>query len=69
MLVDSKHKHLTMQEIIKVALHQTESEHSFKIAFLAIIKELTLPNNSVFPTTQKSGLNLDFSMFISKAEP
>lgn len=44
MLVDSKHKHLTMQEIIKVALHQTESEHSFKIAFLAIIKELTLPN-------------------------
>jgi len=44
MLVDSKHKHLNMQQIIKIALHQTESEHTFKVAFLAIVKELTLPN-------------------------
>jgi hypothetical protein len=44
MLVNSKNKHLNMQEIIKIALRQTESEHSFKVAFLAIIKELTLPN-------------------------
>jgi len=44
-MVDSKREHLNMQDIVKIALQETESQHDFKVAFLSIVKELTLPNS------------------------
>ena len=44
MLVDSKHKHLTISEIIKTSLQETNSKYNFNSGFSLIMKELSLPN-------------------------
>jgi hypothetical protein len=44
MLIDSKHKHLNLQEIVRISLQNTNSKHDFQAAFLSIVKELTLPS-------------------------
>ena len=46
MLVDSKQKQLSMQDIVKIALQETEAQYDFKPAFFSIIKEITLPNTT-----------------------
>jgi hypothetical protein len=43
MIVDSKQEKLNMPDVIKNSLENTKSEYPFKVAFLSIIKELTLP--------------------------
>jgi hypothetical protein len=47
MLVDSKEQKLQMQEIVKISVEETESQYDPKTAFLAIIKETTLPDTKV----------------------
>jgi hypothetical protein len=47
MLVDSKQQKLQMQDVIKNAVEETKSEYDPKTAFLAIVKETTLPNTQV----------------------
>jgi hypothetical protein len=47
MLVDSKQQKLQMQDIVKTSVEETESKYDPKTAFLAIIKETTLPDTDV----------------------
>jgi hypothetical protein len=47
MLVDSSQQKLQMQEIVKIAVEETRSEYDPQTAFLALIKETTLPDTSV----------------------
>ena len=47
MLVDSSQQKLQMQEIVKIAVEETHSEYDPQTAFLALIKETTLPDTSV----------------------
>jgi hypothetical protein len=47
MLVDSKQQKLQMQEIVKTSVEETKSKYDPKTAFLAIIKETTLPDTKV----------------------
>jgi hypothetical protein len=63
MLVDSKQQKLQLQDIVKTAVQETKSQYDPKTAFLALIKETTVPHtkllqigNTLFiihPTTQK----------------
>ena len=43
MVVDSKKQQLEFEDIVKTSLKETKSEYSMHVAFVAIIKELTLP--------------------------
>lgn len=43
MVVDSKQKKLKFEEIIQTSLQETKSKYSSQVAFVAIMKELTLP--------------------------
>jgi len=43
MVVDSKQEQLKFEDIIKIAVKETKSKYPFHVAFVAIIKELTLP--------------------------
>ena len=43
MVVDSKQQMLEFEDIIKTSLAETKSDYSLPAAFVAIIKELTLP--------------------------
>lgn len=47
MLVDSKQQKLQMQEIVKIAVEETQSQYDPKTAFLTLIKETTLPDAKV----------------------
>ena len=47
MLVDSKQQKLQMQDIVKTSVEETKSKYDPKTAFLALIKEITLPNTHV----------------------
>lgn len=47
MLVDSSQQKLQMQEIVQISVQQTKSQYDPKTAFLALIKETTLPGASV----------------------
>lgn len=47
MLVDSKQQKLEMQEIVKTSVEETKSKYDPKTAFLAIIKETTIPDTEV----------------------
>jgi hypothetical protein len=46
-MVDSKEKKLNNAEIAHIALENTRSQHSPKVAFPAILTEMTLPNTNV----------------------
>ena len=43
MVVDSKKEQLEFEDIIKISLAETKSEYSLSVAFVSVIKELTLP--------------------------
>ena len=43
MLVDSSQQKLQMQEIVQISVQQTKSKYDPKTAFLALVKETTLP--------------------------
>lgn len=43
MVVDSKQKQLEFEDIIKVSLKETGSDYKLPVAYVSVIKELTLP--------------------------
>jgi len=43
MVVDSKQKVLELEDIIKTSLAETKSDYSLPVAYVSVIKELTLP--------------------------
>ena len=43
MVVDSKKEQLEFEDIIKTSVQETKSEYPMHVAFVAIMKELTLP--------------------------